>query len=149
MSNFRITSTNHRSFTFSDLERSLAFFRDGLGFEVTSIAPRDPALVSHVTGVGGADVLIGYVRGPDHSLELIQYNGLSTRAKVLFRPSDTGFAHVAYNVDDVDVAAAERFGVLPINPPIAIDQGPNKGRKVVYPRDWDGVTIDFIETPHT
>ena len=25
------------------------------------------------------------------------------------------------------------------------DQGPNKGRKVVYVRDWDGVTLEFIE----
>lgn len=63
------------------------------------------------------------------------------------RPCDTGFAHIAFNVDDATaaVAAAERYGVKPISPPITIDQGPNKGRNVVYLRDWDGITIELIE----
>ena len=36
MTAFKIIATNHTSFTVSDLDRSLAFFRDALGFEVTS-----------------------------------------------------------------------------------------------------------------
>ena len=42
-------------------------------------------------------------------------------------------------------AAAKPYGVKPIAPPVAIDQGPNKGRRVVYTRDPDGITIEFIE----
>ena len=34
-----------------------------------------------------------------------------------------------------------------ISPPVPIDQGPNRGRKVVYVRDADGVTLEFIEAP--
>jgi catechol 2,3-dioxygenase-like lactoylglutathione lyase family enzyme len=37
------------------------------------------------------------------------------------------------------------YGVKPISPPVTIDQGPNKGRRVVYTRDPDGITIEFIE----
>ena len=33
---FKVTSTNHTSFTVSSLDRSIAFYRDALGFEVTS-----------------------------------------------------------------------------------------------------------------
>ena len=33
----------------------------------------------------------------------------------------------------------------PVSQPVTIDQGPNKGRKVVYVRDWAGVTLEFIE----
>ena len=33
MSGFRVLSTNHTSFTVSDLDRTVAFFRDALGFE--------------------------------------------------------------------------------------------------------------------
>jgi len=39
MESFKILSTNHTSFTVSDLEWSLSFFRDILGFEVTSKGP--------------------------------------------------------------------------------------------------------------
>ena len=56
---FRVLGTNHTSFTVSNLERSLGFFRDCLGFELVSNAPRDPALVSRITGVEGADMWDG------------------------------------------------------------------------------------------
>lgn len=146
-SNFKVVSTNHTSFTVSDLDRSLGFFRDALGFEVTSKAPRDPQLIAAITGVAGAEVMIAYVRGPGHSLELIEYSAPADRERVRSRPCDTGFAHIAFNVDDVDaaVAASAPHGFVPIAAPVAINAGPNKGRKVVYLRDGDGVTVEFIE----
>ena len=53
---FRVLGTNHTSFTVSNLDRALGFFRDCLGFELVSKAPRDPALVSRITGVEGYGV---------------------------------------------------------------------------------------------
>ncbi len=63
MPDFKILATNHTSFTVSDLDRSVAFFRDALGFEVTSKAPRDPQVVSKITGIEGTEMMIAYVRG--------------------------------------------------------------------------------------
>jgi glyoxylase I family protein len=145
---FRIVSTNHTSFTVSSLDRSVAFFRDCLGFELVSRAPRDPAIVRQITGVPDADMEIAFLRGPGHTLELIEYKAPAAKGRVEARPCDTGFAHLALNVDDaqaaVDTVAA--FGVKAISAPVAINAGPNTGRKVVYVRDWDGVTLEFIET---
>jgi catechol 2,3-dioxygenase-like lactoylglutathione lyase family enzyme len=148
---FTILSTNHTSFTVSNLDRTIAFFRDCLGFQVMSRAPRDPAIIRQVTGVAGAEMEIAFLRGPGHVLELIEYKAPADRGRVNARPCDTGFAHIAFDVDDADaaVAAAAKHGVHPINPPIAINAGPNKGRKVVYLRDADGVTVEFIEAPRT
>jgi catechol 2,3-dioxygenase-like lactoylglutathione lyase family enzyme len=147
MKTFRVMGTNHTSFTVSSLDRTIAFFRDCLGFDLVSRAPRNPDLVSRITGVAGAEVTIAFPRGPGHTIELIEYGAPGDRGKVIARPCDAGFAHVAFNVDNVDAAveAAERFGVKPVAPPVAIDQGPNRGRKVVYVRDADGVTVEFIE----
>ncbi len=144
---FRVLGTNHTSFTVSDLERSLGFMRDCLGFEVISKAPRDPALVSRVTGVAGAEMMIAFLKAPGHTLELIEYRAPADKGAVKARPCDTGFAHIAFIEDDAvaATAAAEGYGVLPISAPVTIDQGPNKGRKVVYLRDWDGITIELIE----
>ncbi len=149
MPDFKVLSTNHTSFTVSDLERSIAFFRDALGFQVTSKAPRDPSAIQHVTGVEGADIVVAYIRGPGHSLELIEYLGPEDRGRVESRPCDTGFAHVAYDVDDIDaaIAASAPHGVVAINPPYVVDKGPNAGRRVVYCRDPDGITIEYIEAP--
>ena len=46
---FKVLGTNHTSFTVSNLDRTVGFFRDCLGFELVSKAPRDPALVSRIT----------------------------------------------------------------------------------------------------
>ena len=68
MPNFNILATNHTSFTVSNLDRTVAFFRDALGFDVTSKAPRNPSLIERITGVEGVEVMIAYVRGSGHSL---------------------------------------------------------------------------------
>lgn len=145
---FRVVSTNHTSFTVSSLDRSIGFFRDCLGFELVSRAPRDPAIVQRITGVDGADMEIAFLRGPGHTIELIEYKAPAHKGRVEARPCDTGFAHLALNVDDAQAAvdAAAGYGVEAIGDPVPINAGPNKGRKVVYVRDWDGVTIEFIET---
>src|ERR1051325_1325713 len=142
---FHVLGTNHTSFTVSDLERTLGYFRDCFGFEVVSKAPRDPALTSRITGVEGADLMIAFIKAPGHTLELIEYRAPAQKGKVNSRPCDTGFAHVAFNIDDADAAVKEvqKHGLKPISDPVTIDQGPNKGRKVVYLRDWDGITIEL------
>jgi catechol 2,3-dioxygenase-like lactoylglutathione lyase family enzyme len=150
MADFKVLATNHTSFTVSDLDRTVAFFRDALGFEVTSKASRDPAIVSKVTGIPGTEMMIAYVRGAGHSLELIQYLGPKEgRGRVRSLPCDVGFAHVAYDVDNIDaaMAAAAEHDVLPIGGVAVINAGPNTGMRVVYLRDPDGVTIEFIEKP--
>ena len=147
MNGFRVLATNHTSFTVSDLARSIAFFSEVLGFVMVNRALRDPKLISSITGIPGADIEVAYIQGPGHRLELLQYHGPSERSQVDSRPGDSGFAHVAYDVDDVDAAviASARHQVLPIGEVTVIDKGPNAGRKVVYLRDRDGVTIEYIE----
>lgn len=144
-----IISTNHTSFTVSGLERSLGFWREVMGLELVSLEPRDPALIERVVGVEGAEVMVAYLRGHGHTLELIEYTAPAGREHVRPRPCDVGFAHVAYDVSDLDAVleAAAAHEVLPINPPATIDKGPNAGFRVVYARDPDGITIEFIEKP--
>jgi catechol 2,3-dioxygenase-like lactoylglutathione lyase family enzyme len=146
---YRVLGTNHTSFTVSSLDRTIGFFRDCLGFQVLNRAPRDPAIVSKITGVEGADMEIAFLRGPGCTIELIEYKAPATRGRVEARPCDAGFAHMAFDVDDVDAAitAAKKHRVEPIAPPVPINDGPNKGRRVAYLRDPDGVTIEFIEIP--
>lgn len=149
MNGFRVLATNHTSFTVSDLDRACAFFEEALGFEVISKAPRNPALIESITGVEGADIMVAYIQMPGHQLELIEYLAPEGRGRVESRPCDTGFAHLAFDVDGLDaaLAAARVHSVRPIGEPTVIDMGPNTGNRVVYLRDPDGITIEFIEKP--
>ena len=42
------------------------------------------------------------MRAPGHSIELIEYKAPAQRGRVDARPCDAGFAHIAFDVDDVD-----------------------------------------------
>ncbi len=149
MAGFRVVGTNHTSFTVSDLDRSVAFFTEALGFALLHRGPRDPAMIGRVVGVPGADIEVAYVQGPGHRLELIEYKAPADRGRVESRPCDAGFAHVAFDVDDIDaaLAAAAAHGVTPLSEPQDLHTGPNTGGRVVYTRDPDGVTVEFIQRP--
>ena len=149
MGQFNILGTNHTSFTVSDLDRSVAFYVDVLGFQLLDRSPRDPLFTEKVVGVPGAEIEVAYVQAPGHRLELIQYVAPNDRGKVVSRPCDTGFAHIAFDVDDMDlvVDAVSRVGVEPLSDPVVVNDGPNAGGKAVYTRDPDGVTIEFVQRP--
>ena len=100
-------------------------------------------------GVEGADIEVAYLQAPGHRLELIEYRGPADRGRVESRPCDAGFAHIAFDVDDIHeaVAAVRAAGSEPLGAPITVNAGPNKGGLVVYTRDADGITVEFIQRP--
>ena len=146
---FKVFRTNHTSFTVSSLDESIGFFCEALGFSLLSRAPRDPDVVQQISGIKGADIEVAFIQGPGHRIELIQYHGPNDRSRVESRPCDTGFAHIAYDVDNLDQAvnSSKIFSFFPIGDPVPIDKGPNAGSRVVYLRNSDGITVEFIEKP--
>jgi catechol 2,3-dioxygenase-like lactoylglutathione lyase family enzyme len=144
----RIKGVNHTSFTVSDLERTMGYFCDVLGFTAMDISPRDPVLVRTVTAIPESGMIVGYVQGYGHKLELVRYTGPDDRGRIESRSCDAGFAHFAIDVDGIeDVAAAlEARGVLPVGGIGAVADGPNRGTRAMFLRDWDGVCIELIES---
>jgi catechol 2,3-dioxygenase-like lactoylglutathione lyase family enzyme len=147
MASFALLGFNHTGVIVTDLDRAIGFFRDLLGFEVLSRAPRAPALIGRMTGLPAPEVEIAYLQGPGHRVELIRYATDGIRGVEQPRVYDDGAAHIALDVDDVAaaVAAAAGHGVLPVGEIITIDEGPNKGRKVVYLQSAYGLSLEFIE----
>jgi len=149
MADFDVLSFNHTAFTVSDLDEVIPFFRDLLGFELTSRAPREARLIERMTAIAGADLEIAYVVGPGHRIELIEYRAPQDREVVVPRLCDAGAAHVALNVRGIEalVAASKAYGFAAVGEIIRIDAGPNQGSKVVYLRGPDGITVEYLEPP--
>lgn len=146
MADFKLHGFNHTSFTVASLDRAIPFFCDLLGFELVSRAPRGQALIERMTAIAGADVEIAFLRGPDHTIELVEYKAPADRIESPVRLCDPGSAHIALDVDDVPaaVAGAEAHGFRRVGEIIVIDGGPNKGRQVVYLKGPDGFVVEFI-----
>lgn len=147
MSGFRVLGTNHTSFTVSDIDRTLVFFRDVLGFPATAKLVRDPEMAAAVTGVAGAGITVVFVDAPGHRLEFVEYDNPPDRTKVAARPCDTGFTHIALDVDDIEaaMAAAAAHGFRADGEIQTSDKGPNAGRRIAYTTNGDGLTIEFIQ----
>src|SRR5512143_3008002 len=99
---FRIISTDHTGITVSNLERSLAFWRDVLGFEFSHTAHQKGEFAEQITGVQGAELKLAVLKTPGgHKIELLEYLGPADRKRANLRPCDLGFVHVALVVEDL------------------------------------------------
>jgi len=144
-----IRTVDHTGFTVTDLDRSLAFWRDVLGFEFSHRVHHTGSLAAEVTGVPGAEISLAVVKAPGHKIELLQYHAPPDRKKVALRPCDFGFAHVGLVVDDLDfvIGKIAASGWNAAGQPQTLISGPNAGRRVIYVRDPDGMTIELIQLP--
>lgn len=148
---FRIISADHTGITVSNLERSLAFWRDVIGFELSHTAHQSGELAKEITGVSGAELKLGVVKAPGgHKIELLEYLEPADRKKVNLRPCDVGSIHVALVVSDLDAVLTHiaASGWKAAGKPQVLKSGPNAGKRVVYVRDPDGTTIEFMQPPN-
>ena len=147
---FRIISTDHTGITVSNLERSLAFWRDVLGFEFSHTAHQKGELAREITGVEGAEIKLAVLRAPGgHKIELLEYLAPAERKRATLRPCDVGSVHVAMLVNDLDAVLAQiaASGWEAAGKPQTLNTGPNAGKRVVYVRDPDGTTIELMQPP--
>jgi catechol 2,3-dioxygenase-like lactoylglutathione lyase family enzyme len=145
---FRILSADHTGITVSNLERSLAFWRDILGFEFSHAAHQKGELAEEITGIPGAELKLAVLKTPGgHKIELLEYIAPADRKRANLRPCDVGSVHVALLVHDLD-AMLERIatsGWKAAGKPQTLQSGPNAGKRVVYVRDPDGTTIELMQ----
>ena len=145
---FRIMSADHTGITVSNLERSLAFWRDVLGFEFSHTAHQKGELAEEITGVAGAEIKLAVLGTPGgHKIELLEYLAPADRKRANLRPCDVGSVHIALLVEDLNTAL-DRIalsGWRTAGQPQILTKGPNAGKRVVYVRDPDGTTIELMQ----
>jgi catechol 2,3-dioxygenase-like lactoylglutathione lyase family enzyme len=146
---FRIVAADHTGITVRNLERALTFWRDVLGFELSHRPHQTGDLASEITGVSGAEISIAVLKGYGHKIELLEYLAPADRKHVDLRSCDVGSVHVALLVDDLDAVlnTIAASGWNAAGKPQTLTSGPNAGKRVVYVRDPDGTTIEFMELP--
>ena len=147
---FRIISADHTGITVANLERSLEFWRDVLGFEFSHQAHQRGEMAEQITGVKGAELKLAVLKAPSgHKIELLEYVAPNDRKRADLRSCDVGHVHVALLVDELD-AVLQRiaaFGWAAAGKPQLLTAGPNAGKRVVYARDPDGHTLELMELP--
>jgi catechol 2,3-dioxygenase-like lactoylglutathione lyase family enzyme len=131
------------------MQRTLAFYRDLLGFEIINERPAvTSAYFRKIVGFPDAVVYAVLMRipGTDHQLELFEYKHPRGIRQNL-SPNNPGSSHIAYNVDNLQ-ALYERLknaGVEFVTEPVYLDEGPNAGGWALYMKDPDGIIIELFQ----
>jgi catechol 2,3-dioxygenase-like lactoylglutathione lyase family enzyme len=145
----------HFSFTVADLDRSIAFYRDLLEFELVHTQEQANDYTRRLVGYPDAHLRVAQFAVPgqprrisSHDLELVQY--VSPRGERGSREiCNPGAAHMAITVDDIH-ERYERFvaaGVEFVSPPNAIEAGVNLGGFTCYFRDPDDIVLELVQPP--
>jgi len=140
-----IKRVNHTGISVSDMERSLAFYRDLLGMELIFDSDLDDVEpLNAVVGMDNARGRVCWLRADDKTMiELWQWDHPEGRPLPDdYRPADKGVTHFALEVDDVDelceriVAAGLHANTRPL------DLGLHK---TTYVRGPDDEIIEILE----
>ncbi len=145
----RVVGLFHGGVTVGDLDRSIAFYRDVLGFEVATRRDATEDYLREMHGQSFTTVRMAFLAIPNSTsmIELIEYQGVATH-KPTYQPSDPSTGHLCFLVDDIyAVDTRLRSAGCPARStrPIAITAGPNRGGWAVYFADPDGYPIEFIQ----
>ena len=140
---------HHMSFTVSNLERSIEFYRDVLGLSLWFPMEYRGGTLAAITGMPDVHMKGAFMRLGDFRLELWQYlhpEGM----KIAPRTCDVGSAHIAFLVDDIQevyrnlLAKGVRFRS---EPQLGTEPGPGKDTWSLYFEDPSGNTLELIELP--
>ena len=139
----------HAGITVTDMDRSVPFYRDGLGLEPFWDVTRDSAMVRTVVGVDFSTLRNVMLRLPGGGfVELLEYRGVD-RPEPSFAPASVpGTGHLCLEVRDID-AVVERLVALGGTPGSAVqtvpEGGPRAGSRLVYVRDPDGWLLELYQ----
>ena len=143
-----IKTTDHFSFSVSNMEKALDFFCNALGLEASSIEDVAAANVRKIVGFTDARLRISMVSIPGgNRIELIQYVS-PEGTPVDSTTCNPGAAHIALQVDDIEKTYKDLSGkgIKFINPP---EWGPGPGGTgtwgVSYLKGPDGITVEIME----
>jgi catechol 2,3-dioxygenase-like lactoylglutathione lyase family enzyme len=141
-----ITGFNHTSFTVADMDKSVRFWTEMLGFKAASVSPRHGDWQQEATGIPGASLVVAHLYGHGHHIEFIQYVNGAIQADAP-PPALTGAAHVCLEVDDIvgtwkaliAAGATEQVKIA------SVMAGPVEGCLAGYIRDPNGIIIELLE----
>jgi diaminopimelate decarboxylase len=142
---------DHFSVTCASIERSLTFYRDGLGLDVLERGAEGGERIGAVIGLSGAQLRFADLAlGDGRVVELLEYQSPVGRA-LRPQPNDAGAAHVALAVDDVDrvLRRLRGHGFQSRSAPVTLDDhdGRWKDVTIAYVDDPDGFVIELIQRP--
>jgi lactoylglutathione lyase len=138
---------SHFGICVTDLERSMRFYCDGLGFKAAERYDLqdwpDSGLDRGLEVKSPVDVVSQFIRHGDMAIELLSYRSPQPFGSPSASRGQIGITHLSFYVDDVDAAAAR----LQANGgTILRNTRSNPGLDLVFIADPDGVRVELMKS---
>jgi catechol 2,3-dioxygenase-like lactoylglutathione lyase family enzyme len=139
---------SHVGLCVSDLERSMRFYCDGLGFERSDGYDLDSSVVAGLDAaleVPGPAVLRSQMIVLDGlRLELLHYTSPAVEGRPSSHRNQLGLTHLSFWVDDLE-ATADRL--VECGGTLMADTRQSPGVELVFLADPDGTRVELMEQP--
>jgi catechol 2,3-dioxygenase-like lactoylglutathione lyase family enzyme len=147
----RIKTFSHVGICVSDLERSLRFYCEGLGFELTESYTVGPEFGGLMEVNGDIVLQSRFITRDGMRLELLRFDAPGFQGSAARRPmNQLGLTHLSVRVEDVDAMAAvirELGGTVLDHTRTKFDNPDGSKSDFVYCTDPDGVRIELMNLP--
>jgi catechol 2,3-dioxygenase-like lactoylglutathione lyase family enzyme len=140
-----ITEIRHTGLVVADLEMSLKFWCEALGFVVARQVDEFGPHIDAMMGLENVKVTTAKLAAPDGSLiELLYFHSHTDKSRWEGKPYSTGFTHIALTVKDLNetLTRLKQFGgSIPSEPQLS----PDGKVRVIYATGPEGVLLEFVE----
>jgi len=139
-----IRDIRHTGIVVKDLESSLLFYRDLLGFQITKQMEESGDYIDNILSLHNVKVTTVKMSSPDgQMIELLQYHSHPEKQKKR-EICDIGIAHIAFTVDDLN-SEYETLKGKGIQFNAAPQLSPDGYVKVTFCRAPEGTFIELVE----
>jgi methylmalonyl-CoA/ethylmalonyl-CoA epimerase len=130
----KIIKINHVAVGVTDIEGALAFWRDGLGLQV-----------SHIEDVPSQKSIVAFLPTGDSEVELVKPTSEDTGLAKFLSEKGPGMHHLCFEVDDLEgmLASLKAKGIRLINEsPLLL---PGRKMAFIHPKASNGVLVELYE----
>ena len=139
---------SHLGLCVADLEQSLRFYCDGLGFERAEGYDLDEQMLDGLERAlevsSPVKLRSQMIKNGDLKIELLHYTAPPTTGSPSTSRGQIGFTHLSFFVDDVDRVAAR---LATLGGTILADTRSQLGYEVVFVADPDGARVELMAPP--
>jgi catechol 2,3-dioxygenase-like lactoylglutathione lyase family enzyme len=149
-----IRAIDHINIVVADLERSVRFYTELLGFRLMKEATLQGEWIDRIVGLKGVQGRVAYVVAPDGEprIELLHYEAPAGSAVAVNSSANTrGLRHIALRVDDIMAVVAKlqaaqvEFFSEPVRVPAGVVRHDQGEKTLVYFLDPDGVILELAQ----
>jgi catechol 2,3-dioxygenase-like lactoylglutathione lyase family enzyme len=138
-----VTHLNHVGITVTDLDASLAFYCEIVGFELSLRTRVGGEWFDTLTRNEGADIEIAMLRLGDFTLQLVQYRASGGIALPLAH-HNIGNPHLSIEIEDVEARHRE-ISASGLHGPTPVVDIMGTGIRSFYVHDPDGVPVELLQ----